>query len=75
MSFNSMASDYKETISILEKNIEKANAELEKTSGLEFRRKLFDKILHLENVLAENVEVYHYIINYYNKNSTMKPWI
>lgn len=75
MSIIDMADEYLNTIKILEQNIENCKQALEKTDGLELRRKLHDKLIHLETVLAQNVEVYHYITNYYNKDSKIKSWI
>lgn len=75
MSINDMADEYLVTIDILSNKIENLRLDASKENVLEARRKIFEKIADYESALNQNVQTYHYIINYYNKDSKIKQWI
>lgn len=75
MSINDMADEYLVTIDILSNKIENLRFDASNENVLEARRKIFEKIADYESALNQNVQTYHYIINYYNKDSKIKQWI
>ena len=67
MTLENLALDYLQTINDVKKKLESLGQTLNTTHGLESKRKLRKKILSLESVLRQNIEIYNYLKNYYNK--------
>lgn len=63
-----LAQEYLKTITILQNKIEQLEDERAKTKGLEFKRKIQEKIIIYNSVLRQNQKTYAYLINYDNKD-------
>lgn len=75
MNLSELADQYLENIESLSIHLKSLEKELSETKNFELRRKLHEKINNHEAILRQTLHTYHYLKNYYNKNSSIKSWI
>lgn len=75
MHLSTLADEYLDTINSLSSHLKVLEESLNHTNNFETKRKIRDKILAHEVALRQTLKTYHYIKNYYNRETTYKSWI